>query len=72
MAEFDPIQSNIVATASMDGSARLFDIETAFELQQLRQHGAEVIASRFSCCGNMLLTASFDSTAAIWDIRSGW
>ncbi|XP_069965747.1 dynein assembly factor with WD repeat domains 1 [Bactrocera oleae] len=71
MAEFDPIQSNVLATASMDGSARLFDIETAFELQQLRQHGAEVIASRFSCCGNMLLTASFDSTAAIWDIRSG-
>ncbi|CAD6993691.1 unnamed protein product [Ceratitis capitata] len=72
MAEFDPIQSTKVATASMDSTVRLYDTETALELQLLRHHGAEVIACRFRRCGNMLLSASFDSTAAIWDIRSGW
>lgn len=69
-AEFNPAHDQDVATASIDGKARIFDAETAQELQQLNHHGAEVIAARYSRDGQMLLTGSFDHTAAIWDTRS--
>jgi len=54
----------------MDGTARIYDVETSHELQQLTHHGAEVIAARFNRDGQMLLTGSFDHTAAICDVRS--
>jgi len=69
-AEFDPMHGNSIATASMDGTARIYDVETSHELQQLTHHGAEVIAARFNRDGQMLLTGSFDHTAAICDVRS--
>lgn len=54
----------------MDGTARIFHIESGQELQTLKHHGAEVINCQFSRDGNLLLTGSFDRTASIWDVRS--
>jgi len=64
------VDGKSIATASLDGSARIYDVETSHELQQLTHHGAEVIAARFNRDGQMLLTGSFDHSAAIWDVRS--
>lgn len=69
-AVFHPINNKTICTASMDSTARIFDVETTQELQNLTYHGAEVITTHFSRDGNLLLTGSFDRTAAIWDIRS--
>uniref|UniRef100_A0A1A9V9D6 WD_REPEATS_REGION domain-containing protein n=1 Tax=Glossina austeni TaxID=7395 RepID=A0A1A9V9D6_GLOAU len=69
-AIFHPINNKTICTASMDSTARIFDVETTQELQNLSYHGAEVITTHFSRDGNLLLTGSFDRTAAIWDIRS--
>lgn len=69
-AEFHPLHANAIATASMDGTARVYDVETAQEMQTLTHHGAEVIAARYNRDGQILLTGSFDHTAAIWDVRS--
>lgn len=40
------------------------------EICTLKGHNAEVIAVRFGKHGNELITASFDGSVAIWDIRS--
>lgn len=69
-AEFHPLHDESVVTASIDGKARIFDAETAHELQLLEQHGAEVIAARYSRDGQLVLTGSFDHTAGIWDVRT--
>ena len=69
-AQFQPINSESVCTASMDGTARIFHIESTQELQNLRHHGAEVISSQFNRDANLLLTGSFDRTAAVCDLRA--
>lgn len=69
-AEISPMDNNLLATASMDFTARLFHVETGQQTHVLRDHTAEVISARFSNDGNLLLTGSFDNSALIWDIRS--
>lgn len=40
------------------------------EIGSLRGHNAEVIAVRYGKYGNEVLTASFDSSISMWDIRT--
>lgn len=68
-AEFNPNLGEQVVTCSMDKTARVFHAETGQEIQMLGDHKAEVISARFNKDGNLLLTASFDETAIIWDLR---
>lgn len=83
---FDP-HSSFVATCSLDGTARVYDLERSVEtfdpshgkfgvsldglIYKLRGHEKEVITVSFNTEGDKILTASFDNTAKIWDIRSG-
>jgi WD40 repeat protein len=54
-----------VATASADGTARLFDAAAGTEISRL-EHGDSVYQVRFSPDGTQLATASGDHTARLW------
>ncbi|MER8734541.1 AAA family ATPase [Mesorhizobium sp. M1227] len=58
----------LLATASMDGGVRVWDVENASLLTSLSGHHALVEHVEFSPVDNTLLTASHDGTARLWDI----
>ena len=68
-AVFDPNMRSIL-TASEDGTARLWDIETGTLLHTL-QHGRKVWKAHFSLDGQWVVTASADKTARLWDTKTG-
>lgn len=67
--DFSPVE-NILATAGLDGTARLWDAASGRELKRLR-HQEAVVVVQFSPDGQMLATASHDGTARLWDTHSG-
>uniref|UniRef100_A0A3B4ZLJ2 Uncharacterized protein n=1 Tax=Stegastes partitus TaxID=144197 RepID=A0A3B4ZLJ2_9TELE len=67
---FNP-QSTLVATGSMDTTAKLWDVENGEEVATLAGHTAEVLSLCFNTVGNQLVTGSFDHTVAVWDVASG-
>ncbi|KAG7265976.1 hypothetical protein CRUP_022681 [Coryphaenoides rupestris] len=67
---FDP-QGVLVATGSMDTTARLWDVEGGEEVATLTGHTAEVITVSFNTAGDLLLTGSFDHTVSLWEVASG-
>jgi len=60
-----------VATASEDGSARVWDAVTGRELCHLAGHQMAVNSIVFSSDGRFLLTASGDATARLWEAEGG-
>jgi WD40 repeat protein len=65
-AAFSP-DGNQLATASTDGTARVWWIERQ-EPRLLGRHGGEVESIGFSASGTRVVTASRDSTARVWDV----
>ena len=61
----------MVATGSMDNTAKLWDVEKGACLYNLEGHKAEIVSLHFNTDGNRLLTSSFDNTAKIWDVCTG-
>jgi len=61
----------LVATGSMDNTAKLWDVETGQEIFTLQGHKAEIVSLHFNTDGDKLLTSSFDNTAKIWDVCTG-
>jgi WD40 repeat protein len=60
----------LLATASLDGTARLWDATTGRELRRLTHRG-EVHAVAFSPDAGRLATGSRDGSVRIWDIPGG-
>jgi WD40 repeat protein/DNA-binding SARP family transcriptional activator len=60
-----------LATAGVDGSARVFDTATGQAQFILTGHGGQVNAVAFSPDGQRLATGGEDSTARIWDLAPG-
>ena len=60
-----------VATASWDGTAKVWDASTGKELFTLRGHKGCVGGVAFSPDGRYLATASDDNTAKVWDGKTG-
>lgn len=60
-----------VATASVDKTARVWDVATGRELVRLTGHTEEVNAAVFSPDGTRIATASDDHTAKLWDAATG-
>lgn len=69
VSAFAPDGSRLV-TASLDGTAALWDVSSRRRLFELRHEGPVVMA-RFSPDGKSVLTQSFDDTARLWDADSG-
>lgn len=61
----------VLASASGDKTARLWDSTTGASLAVLTDHVDGVNGVAFSTDGKLLATASYDDTARIWDITTG-
>ncbi len=55
-----------LATASADGTAKVWDATTGAELLTLTGHTSIVVGVAFSADGRRLATASWDGTAKVW------
>ena len=61
----------LLATASEDGTARLWDVATGSSNEpRLRGHKGAVRGCAFSPDGRLLATASDDATARLWDVAA--
>jgi WD40 repeat protein len=60
-----------MASASFDGTARVWDVSTNRPVVTLRGHQGVVYDLAFSPDSRTLATASWDQTARIWDVETG-
>ncbi|CAG8484291.1 5340_t:CDS:2 [Acaulospora colombiana] len=58
--DFHPIRSNLMLSASMDGSCALVDASTRDIKQVFKDHQKPVVRAKFSLDGSMFVTASYD------------
>jgi WD40 repeat protein len=68
-AAFSP-DGNRVVTASVDGTARVWDKQLAKVLVELHQERV-INGAAFSPDGNLIVTASEDHTARVWEASTG-
>lgn len=61
----------MVATASFDFTAKLWDPRSAEDVQTLRGHLEDVIGVDIDDSGTYLATGSDDKTCRVWDLRMG-
>jgi WD40 repeat protein/energy-coupling factor transporter ATP-binding protein EcfA2 len=69
-ASFSP-DGQLVVTASEDGTARLWEVETGKEITVLSGHEGEVHLASFNPKGQLVVTASEDGTARLWEVETG-
>ena len=60
-----------IATASLDGTARIWDAETGRRLHLLSGPGAPLTALAFNFNGRLLAATGQDPTVLVWDTLSG-
>lgn len=60
---------SLIATSSLDSSARVWDIRKSFNcIHSITGHRNEVLDVCFDYAGKRLATASTDCTAKVWDV----
>jgi WD40 repeat protein len=68
--DFNP-KGSLIVTASLDKTARIWDIASGKEIAILRGHDQTLSSAAFSPNGLLIVTASADKTARIWDVVTG-
>src|SRR5687767_15897990 len=68
-AAFSP-DGAILATANLDNTIKLWDVESGEEKARLKGHGDGVCGVAFSADGKRLFSASLDMTVKIWNVES--
>jgi WD40 repeat protein len=68
---FSPVDDQRVLTVSDDGSARIWRLSKGVEPIMLQQHTDRLTNGRFSPDGTMVVTASRDCSARVWEVTSG-
>jgi WD40 repeat protein len=58
-------------TASLDGTARIWDLESGRQLATLRGHSGPLLGVAVSPDGALVATGSLDGTAKLWDLATG-
>jgi WD40 repeat protein len=61
----------IVASASFDGTVKLWDVTTGQDIKTLKGHKSQVTSVSFSPNGKIIASASFDRTVKLWDVTTG-
>lgn len=64
------VDGKLVASASQDGTVKLWDVQTGAEVATLTGHTQPVGGVAFSPDGTRLATASFDKTIKLWDTQT--
>ncbi len=67
---FSP-DSNLVASGSSAGTAKIWDVETGDCLFTLNDHNEAIRSLAFSSNGKLLASGSTDRTVKIWDVKTG-
>ncbi len=67
--DFSP-NGKLIASGSMDGAARIWDLGSGRELW-VRTNNAPVRSVAFFPDGRRMVTGSFDQTATVWEVDSG-
>jgi dipeptidyl aminopeptidase/acylaminoacyl peptidase len=65
------VQGDVVATASADGTIRVWELSTGTLRRSLTNHGGGVNGLAFEPGGRRLASASDDRTVRIWDPQTG-
>ncbi len=69
-ARFSP-DGKLVATASADGTARIWSVESGQQLHVLSGHRKRVLFAVFDPTGALIATSSQDKRVRLWDVESG-
>ncbi|MGH9779796.1 MAG: WD40 repeat domain-containing protein, partial [Candidatus Acidiferrales bacterium] len=60
-----------VASASADGTVKIWEAASGGEVRALRGHGGPVLAVSFSPTGRWIATGGYDTTVRIWETATG-
>lgn len=69
-ARFSP-DGKWILTATDNGSAALWDLDTTEKLFDLIGHKEMIMCAEFSANGLMCATSSMDNTAIVWNLQDG-
>ena len=64
--KFHPLDDNMLATASANGSVRTWDVKTGIDDKRI-EHGAAVMGLAYSPNGALMATGGVDGTVHLWD-----
>ncbi|CAF3711098.1 unnamed protein product [Adineta steineri] len=69
--EYFPSSNNFLATAAVDGTAKLWDPRRKGFIFNYKGHNGAINALKFSPDGRYLITASDDTAIQMWDVTAG-